>query len=272
MHASQVSERRTRRGAPTGLNASISFQYPFNRAGGRTSNVRLQDTMNNSLKQACRRTLAAAACIGFLSTTLYAVGEESKLPQVARDRIKANVGLSDLYLTGSMLKEGMAREKIAEFLIEKHKLELVHELVANVSVMGYKVAPSSGYLATARAIDSEYALSQIDLRVRELLKAHNVDAAVLYLYYLFQDKPDMLPLDLLVNALIERDLDLLVVKGSSSAWVTYIQCFGRAKELLKRNKKALEVLREYQRVMTDYKQDPYDARQVLGELLKDLDS
>jgi hypothetical protein len=31
---------RTSHGAPTGISASISFQHPFNRAGGRTSNVR----------------------------------------------------------------------------------------------------------------------------------------------------------------------------------------------------------------------------------------
>ena len=33
-------DSRTSRGAPTGISSSISFQHPFNRAGGRTFNVR----------------------------------------------------------------------------------------------------------------------------------------------------------------------------------------------------------------------------------------
>jgi len=37
------SKSRTIRGAPTGMSFSISFQHPFNRAGGRASNVRQEN-------------------------------------------------------------------------------------------------------------------------------------------------------------------------------------------------------------------------------------
>ena len=36
----------TSRGAPTGISASIAFQHPFNRAGGRTFNVGQKNIMN----------------------------------------------------------------------------------------------------------------------------------------------------------------------------------------------------------------------------------
>jgi hypothetical protein len=37
-------------GAPTGIRASISFQHPINRAGGRTSNVRLKKGIPTHLR------------------------------------------------------------------------------------------------------------------------------------------------------------------------------------------------------------------------------
>ncbi len=42
------SRHRTIHGAPNGISTSISFQHPFNRAGGRTSNVHAPNALSTS--------------------------------------------------------------------------------------------------------------------------------------------------------------------------------------------------------------------------------